>query len=341
MAFSCCARRRHVGAVVDFEIRDVNPAAARLLRADPAQLIGRRLVATIPRPFIGHLREVRRRDDRARPRWRKCGSIAASSPPVGSTIMPYPRAPASRSRSAISPFASARRVRLRRATLTDELTQLYNRRGFLSMAEQQLRVARRQVKDAVLMYIDMDDFKTSTTEYGHAEGDRALTAVGRLLRRAVRECDVVARLGGDEFTIMALDADRTAARLIQKRIEERVALLNASGQLAAPLSLTIGHTRVRPNDQAPLPELLARADALLYARKRRRKLTENAHASARRPRAPRQARRSRRRQWWYRPMWRPSREHGPRRGRTCDTRRHVSVLPDSRRWRTPDATAAT
>jgi diguanylate cyclase (GGDEF)-like protein len=132
------------------------------------------------------------------------------------------------------------------------------------------------------MYVDMDGFKDVNDHHGHAEGDRALAAVGRLLRRAVRDCDVVARLGGDEFTIMALDADRASARLIQRRIEDRIALLNASGELAAPLSLTIGHTRVRPTDQASLTELLARADALLYARKRRRKLTADAQASARR-----------------------------------------------------------
>jgi diguanylate cyclase (GGDEF)-like protein len=119
----------------------------------------------------------------------------------------------------------------------------------------------------------MDDFKALNDRYGHAEGDRALTAVGRVLRRAVRDCDVVARMGGDEFTIMALDADRAAARIIQKRVEERIALLNASGELAAPVSLTIGHTRVRPTDNAGIAELMARADSLLYARKKRRKLT--------------------------------------------------------------------
>ena len=161
---------------------------------------------------------------------------------------------------------------LRRASLTDDLTSLYNRRGFLMLSEQQLRVARRQEKDAVLLYVDMDDFKALNDKFGHAEGDRALTAVGRLLRRAVRDSDVVARMGGDEFTIMALDADRAAARLIQRRIEERIMLLNATGELAAPLSLTIGHTRVRPTDPASLTELLARADALLYARKKRRKV---------------------------------------------------------------------
>ena len=163
-------------------------------------------------------------------------------------------------------------IRLRRATVTDELTQLYNRRGFLTLSEQQLRVARRQQKDAVLLYVDMDHFKQLNDEYGHAEGDRALVAMGRLLRSAVRDCDIVARMGGDEFTMLAIDADGAAARIIQRRIEERVALLNASAELPCSVSLTIGYTRVRPTDHASLVELLARADVLLYARKKRRKL---------------------------------------------------------------------
>ncbi len=179
-------------------------------------------------------------------------------------------------------ISSAKREerRLRRASLTDELTQLYNRRGFLSLGERQLGLARRQEKDAVLLYVDMDDFKALNDQYGHAEGDRALVAIGRLLRRVVRDCDLVGRMGGDEFTILAFDADRAAARSIQRRIEERLALMNAAGECAMPLSLTIGHTRVRPDEHAPLTELLHRADALLYARKRRRKLTNATTARA-------------------------------------------------------------
>jgi diguanylate cyclase (GGDEF)-like protein len=171
-------------------------------------------------------------------------------------------------------------ARLRRASLTDDLTRLYNRRGFLALAEQQLRVARRQGKDAVVMYADMDGFKQLNDTYGHAVGDRALQAVSRLLQSTVRDCDVVARLGGDEFTILALDADGAGARIIQKRIEERLALLNASGAFPATIALTIGHTRVRPGDTASVPELLARADQLLYARKRRRQLTTMPAATA-------------------------------------------------------------
>lgn len=268
------ALRDETGNVTDFEITDANPTGARLVRTTRSELVGRRLRRDLPEHISGTLLE------------QYVDAIALNSPLAEDVRVDRRRFAAAWLLHQVVPTAegvavtirdiSTRKreeVRLRRASLTDHLTQLYNRRGFMTLAEQHLRIARRQEKDVVLLYVDMDEFKQLNDRFGHAEGDRALMAVGRLLRRAVRDCDVVSRMGGDEFTIMALDADGAAARLIQRRIEERVALLNASNELAAPLSLTIGHTRVRPTDSASLTELLARADQLLYARKRRRKLT--------------------------------------------------------------------
>ncbi len=262
------------GAVEDFEITDVNPAGERLVRLPREQLFGKRLQRDLPDGFAARLHEqyadaIARQvplaeDVRVDSRHFAASWLLHQVVPTADGVAVTVRDISERKRE---------EVRLRRASLTDHLTQLYNRRGFLTLAEQQLRIARRQDKHVLLLYVDMDEFKQLNDRFGHAEGDRALTSVGRLLRRAVRDCDVVGRMGGDEFTIMALDADSAAARLIQRRIEERVALLNASGELAAPLSLTIGFTRVRPTDEATLSELLGRADQLLYARKRRRRLT--------------------------------------------------------------------
>lgn len=266
------AVRDNAGTLVDFEISDSNGSAARFVGGSQSLLIGRRVRRDYPAPIGTYLMDVYARalesgepfteDVRVNRRIFSAGWLFHQAVPTNDGIAVTIRDISSRKRE---------EKRLRRATVTDELTLLYNRRGFMALGEQQLRVARRQGTDTVLLYIDVDDFKPLNDLYGHAEGDKALMAVGRLLRRTVRDSDVVARLGGDEFTVLALDADRTGARLIQKRIEERVAMLNASGLLAAPISLTVGHTRVRPTDSAPLAELLARADSLLYARKKRRK----------------------------------------------------------------------
>lgn len=275
------AVRNRDGSVHDLEITEVNATAATLFRSATTELTGRRLRRDLPSPLgetlfaryaavltLGSpiVEEVRADRRQFAAGW-LMHQVTPTSEGVAVTVRDITR-------------RKREEVRLRRASLTDDLTRLYNRRGFLALAEQQLRVARRQGKDAVVMYADMDGFKQLNDTYGHAVGDRALQAVSRLLQSTVRDCDVVARLGGDEFTILALDADGVGARIIQKRIEERLALLNASGAFPATIALTIGHTRVRPGDTASVPELLARADQLLYARKRRRQLTAMSAAIA-------------------------------------------------------------
>ncbi|MCE2902022.1 MAG: GGDEF domain-containing protein [Gemmatimonas sp.] len=267
------AVRDRDGHVRDLEITDVNRRGADLLYGDRETLIGQRLrrdlshrngetifgryaeAISVGAPLVEEVRVNRRRLAAS---W-----ILHQATPTSDGVAVTVRDISIRKRE---------EVRLRRASLTDDLTLLYNRRGFMALADQQLRLARRQGKDAVVMYADMDGFKQLNDTYGHAVGDRALVAVARVLQSTVRDCDVVARLGGDEFTVLALDADGVGARIIQRRIEERLAILNASGELPTPLALTIGHTRVRPNDPATVCELLARADQLLYARKRRRQV---------------------------------------------------------------------
>jgi len=262
------------GEISDFEISDVNASGATLLYAERLQLLGQRLLRDLPAPISRPLFE--RYVEMITLQTSLSEEIRSDRRQVAAGWLFHQAAVTVDGLAVTVRDISARKreeARLRKESLTDHLTRLYNRRGFLTLADQHLRIARRQGKDAVLMYVDMDDFKQLNDQHGHATGDRALTAIARLLQSTMRDCDVVARMGGDEFTILALDADGIGARIIQRRIEERVALLNATGELPVPVSLTIGHTRVRPSDQASLPELLSRADQLLYARKRRRQLT--------------------------------------------------------------------
>jgi diguanylate cyclase (GGDEF)-like protein len=289
------ALRDERGAVHDFLITDANGTGAALLRRSADTLTGRTLRRDLAGPFAEELferylwalstgspivEEVRVHRQHVAARW-----LLHQAMPTSDGLAITVRDISQRKREERT---------LRRASLTDDLTGLYNRRGFMALAEQQLRMARRNGSDCVVLYADMDGFKQLNDEHGHAVGDKALVLVGRVLRETVRDCDVVARLGGDEFTILACDADGTGARIIQKRIEERLALANATGELPATLHLTIGYTRVRPTDHAGVSELLARADQLLYARKRRRHLTQlhagsavPAEAASARPRGPR------------------------------------------------------
>ena len=263
------------GEITDFAIADVNRSGAATLYRTSEQLVGHRLRDVLPAPMADLLFE--RYVDAITFRTPVVEELRVSRRAVAASWLMHQATPTAEGLAVTVRDISSRKrdeLRLRKACLTDDLTQLYNRRGFMTLAEQHLRIARRQGSDAVVMYVDMDDFKQLNDRHGHAVGDHALVAVSRLLRLTVRDCDVVGRMGGDEFTILALDADVAGARAIQRRLEQHLDRFNASGALPMPLSLTVGHTRVRPSDTASVSELLARADQLLYARKRRRQLTK-------------------------------------------------------------------
>jgi diguanylate cyclase (GGDEF)-like protein len=283
------AVRTAEGEITDFEIADVNSSGAETLYRTREQLMGRRIREALPTPMADMLFD--RYVDAITLRTAVVEELRVDRRAVAAGWLFHQAAPTADGVAVTVRDISLRKreeLRMRKACLTDDLTRLYNRRGFMALAEQHLRIARRQGKDSVVMYVDMDDFKQLNDHYGHAAGDRALMAVSRLLQSTVRDCDVVARMGGDEFTILALDADVMGARAIQKRLDERLALFNASGELPMALSLTVGHTRVRPSDTSSVIELLARADQLLYARKRRRQMTKAAE-SRHRERTPQRA----------------------------------------------------
>jgi diguanylate cyclase (GGDEF)-like protein len=287
------AIRTAAGEITDFAIADVNRIGAATLYRTREQLVGHHLRDVLPTPMADQLFE--RYVDAITLRTAVVEELRVDRRTVAASWLMHQATPTAEGLAVTVRDISSRKrdeLRLRKACLTDDLTQLYNRRGFMTLAEQHLRIARRQGTDAVVMYVDMDDFKQLNDRHGHAVGDRALVAVSRLLRHTVRDCDVVGRMGGDEFTILALDADLAGAQAIEHRLEQHLERFNASGELPVPLSLTVGHTRVRPSDTASVSELLARADQLLYARKRRRQLTKVSESHQRErvsPSAPRRA----------------------------------------------------
>ena len=269
--FMLRAVRNAAGTIEDFECTDVNPTGAALLKLPREALIGMRssaapnarcsssLIADYVQAIetgtsvISEMRVSQRRF--------ATGWLWHQAVPVAGGIA-----------ITIRDIAAAKKEEetLRRASITDDLTGLYNRRGFLTLADQQLRVSRRQGRDLVLFFADLDAFKQVNDRFGHAAGDKSLKAVASLLRASVRDSDIVARLGGDEFTILALDGDDNAASLITRRINQRIANINARSELSAPLSLSVGHVRVRASETKSLDELLANADRLLYKRKAQR-----------------------------------------------------------------------
>ena len=166
---------------------------------------------------------------------------------------------------------------LKALLLVDQLTGLHNRRAFITLSEQTLKLATRQERDVLMIFIDVDHLKQINDTHGHLVGDRALIDTARVLRESTREADLVARLGGDEFVaLMIVDSDQTA-ELVCDRITARVDSHNREIDRGYKLSLSLGAKRSTA-EGTMLADLLAQADTALYEQKRGR---GRAHALSR------------------------------------------------------------
>jgi diguanylate cyclase (GGDEF)-like protein len=166
-----------------------------------------------------------------------------------------------------------REGRLRQLALTDPLTGLYNRRGFLLLADHQWHLALRKRAAFLLFFIDIDDFKSINDTLGHKEGDVALQVVASALRECFRKTDLIGRSGGDEFVVSAIDASPSSGEHLKQRLAEIVEQANKKEGRKFYLSLSVGMLVCDELSKgAGFEELLARADALMYERKRAAKM---------------------------------------------------------------------
>ncbi len=152
--------------------------------------------------------------------------------------------------------------------LTDELTGLYNRRGFMALAERQLKIGRRSGRGMLLFVMDVDRLKQINDSFGHFEGDRALKRTAEVLEETFRDSDVVARLGGDEFAVLAIEASGHSEASIKTRLFEYLKAISAE-QSRYEISLSLGVARFDPNSRTSIGELMVKADQAMYEQKRR------------------------------------------------------------------------
>ncbi len=161
--------------------------------------------------------------------------------------------------------------RLRSLSLTDELTGLNNRRGFMILANGLLKFARRTTHPLCLLYIDMDSLKQINDTFGHAHGDTALTHFTHILTETFRDSDVISRLGGDEFAVLTIDATEGSLVAIQARLQSNVDSHNLVSVHGYALSFSLGIIRVDLNSTFTVEALLSQADEAMYAHKRLKK----------------------------------------------------------------------
>lgn len=156
-------------------------------------------------------------------------------------------------------------------SLVDELTGLYNRRGFLAFSEQHLISVQRANKSLMVVYADLDGLKQINDSFGHKEGDRALMKAADILRETFRTSDVIGRLGGDEFTVFAAVEPEGGVETVMARLNDKFQSYNAQNASPYRLSISVGLAFMHPDEIQTVEDLMAQADEAMYQNKRKRK----------------------------------------------------------------------
>lgn len=156
---------------------------------------------------------------------------------------------------------------LRSMALRDDLTGLYNRRGFSVLANQHLKVANREKRRLILLYGDVDNLKGINDQYGHLQGDRALEDVSRALKSTFRKSDIVARIGGDEFVVLAMEFEKASPLQLITRLEKKLEGVVSQERRLYDLNVSMGWSIYDPTSPSSLEELLILADKAMYKRK--------------------------------------------------------------------------
>jgi diguanylate cyclase (GGDEF)-like protein/PAS domain S-box-containing protein len=157
---------------------------------------------------------------------------------------------------------------IRKLSITDQLTGLYNRRGFIALAEQQMKTSNRAKRQMMLAFIDIDGMKWINDTLGHKEGDRALLDTANILRQTFRESDISARMGGDEFAVLAIDVTDMNPDILSDRLEQIIAAHNTNETRPFRLLMSWGAAIYDPDCLKSLDQLMSEADELMYLRKK-------------------------------------------------------------------------
>jgi diguanylate cyclase (GGDEF)-like protein len=156
---------------------------------------------------------------------------------------------------------------IRNLTLRDELTGIYNRRGFFALVEYQFNMAKRSKTGLFMLYADLDNLKIINDTLGHQEGDRALIETADILRNNFRQSDIIARIGGDEFVVFPVGTSSDCVDKILGRLQQALEAYNARNKRGYSLSISAGISFYDPELPCAIDDLLAAADRSMYERK--------------------------------------------------------------------------
>ena len=158
--------------------------------------------------------------------------------------------------------------KLHAASITDELTGLLNRRGFLFIAQRQVDIAKRDKRNFSILYLDLNEMKKINDEFGHKEGDQALGDIATVLKKTFRASDCIARMGGDEFTVLITEqSSASIEKTVAQHLQDNLMIHNQQTEKGYRLAVSMGMVHYDPKRPCSLEELLARADELMYEHK--------------------------------------------------------------------------
>ncbi|MGB3340275.1 MAG: diguanylate cyclase [bacterium] len=160
---------------------------------------------------------------------------------------------------------------LRALSLVDDLTGLYNRRGFMTLAEHQLKIAAHKKKAVILLFTDLDNLKAINDKFGHSIGDRALIETTNILKATFRKSDIIARIGGDEFVVLTSETGIARAQDLYIRLLASVNSFNNRTRLPFSLKLSVGWAHYNPEKPQTVYRLLSTADRSMYRHKQSKK----------------------------------------------------------------------
>ncbi|MBR6960170.1 MAG: GGDEF domain-containing protein, partial [Clostridiales bacterium] len=154
---------------------------------------------------------------------------------------------------------------------TDELTGLYNRRGFLEFTQRAITDPINRGKRALVCYADMDNLKMVNDKFGHDDGDFALREIAAILTDAFRNTDVIGRLGGDEFVVFAVVGVDNYEQIIKDRIDHITKVHNDNCNKPYPIEMSVGVCEFICSEDIDIFALLEQADEKLYVEKSMKK----------------------------------------------------------------------
>ncbi|MBA7467641.1 MAG: diguanylate cyclase [Spirochaeta sp.] len=157
---------------------------------------------------------------------------------------------------------------LHHRAIMDDLTGLYNRRGFFTLGDQEFKRAKRMNNAFLIIFADLDGLKRVNDTFGHEQGDQLIIEAAKFLKETFRDSDIIARIGGDEFAILAYETAQDSSTALKQRLEEELNHYNRQKNLKNKLSLSLGITSFSPETTATLDQLLSTADSLMYLHKK-------------------------------------------------------------------------